>query len=70
MEFSPELQQLLKEKKVTNRTTDRVFVAKNYIEKKYQMKKVSEEERKKGKHLINYIYICISLCVSRMGMLQ
>jgi hypothetical protein len=50
MEFSPELQLLLKEKKVTNRTTDRVFVAKNYIEKKYQMKKVSEEERKKGKH--------------------
>lgn len=54
MEFSPELQLLLKEKKVTNRTTDRVFVAKNYIEKKYQMKKVSEEERKKGMYL--YVY--------------
>jgi len=48
MEFSPELQQLLKDKKLTNRTTDRVFIAKNYIEKKYQMKKISEEERKKG----------------------
>lgn len=68
MEFSPELQLLLKEKKVTNRTTDRVFVAKNYIEKKYQMKKVSEEERKKGMYL--YIYLYMYLYVNRMGMLQ
>jgi hypothetical protein len=49
MEISPEIQRLLKEKKVTNKTIDRVFVAKNYIEKKYQMKKTSEDERKRGK---------------------
>jgi hypothetical protein len=45
MEISSEVQRLLKEKKITNKTIDRVFVAKNYIEKKYQMKKFSEDER-------------------------
>lgn len=57
MEISPEIQRLLKEKKVTNKTIDRVFVAKNYIEKKYQMKKTSEDERKRGKLILNqYLY--------------
>lgn len=49
MEIKPEIQQLLKEKKITNKTIDRVFVAKNNIEKKYQMKRFLEDERKKGK---------------------
>lgn len=57
MEISAEVQKLLKEKKITNKTIDRVFVAKNYIEKKYQMKKLSEDERKKGKEITKHIYI-------------
>ena len=52
MEFGPEIQKLLKEKKITYRTTDRVFIAKNQIEKKYQIKKVTEDERKKGMLII------------------
>lgn len=52
MEFGPDLQKLLKEKKVTSKTTDRVFIAKNYIEKKYQMKKIDEDARKKGMLII------------------
>lgn len=52
MDFGQDLQKLLKEKKVTSKTTDRVFIAKNYIEKKYQMKKIDEEARKKGKIII------------------
>lgn len=49
MDFGPEIQKLLKEKKITSKTTDRVFITKNYIENKYQLKRVSEDERKKGK---------------------
>lgn len=49
MEISSEVQRLLKEKKITNKTIDRVFVAKNYIEKKYEIKKHCEDDRKKGK---------------------
>lgn len=49
MDFGPEVQKLLKEKKISNKTTDRVFIAKNYIEKKYQLKKIDEDQKKKGK---------------------
>lgn len=53
MEISSELQQLMKEKKITNRTIDRLFIAKNYIEKKYQFKKQNEDEKKKEWDLLN-----------------
>ncbi len=44
-----ELQQLLKEGKITPKTMERVNTAKSYIEKKYSLKKLKEEEKKKGK---------------------
>jgi hypothetical protein len=44
-----DLQQLLKEGKISSKTLERVNVAKSYIEKKYSLKKVQEEEKKKGK---------------------
>ena len=56
MEISSEVQRLLKEKKITNKTIDRVFVAKNYIEKKYQIKKCSEEEISQIKGIYNEMY--------------
>lgn len=43
-----DLQQLLKEGKIKAKTLERVNVAKSYIEKKYSLKKVQEEEKKKG----------------------
>ena len=43
-----ELQQLLKEGKITPKTIERVNTAKSYIEKKYSLKKIKEEEKKKG----------------------
>jgi hypothetical protein len=37
-----------REKKISQKTYDRVKVAQNYIEKKYRMKKQEEEEKRKG----------------------
>jgi hypothetical protein len=48
-----ELQQLLKEGKITPKTIERVNTAKSYIEKKYSLKKLKEEEKKKGKIILN-----------------
>jgi hypothetical protein len=47
-----DLQQLLKEGKISSKTLERVNVAKSYIEKKYSLKKVQEEEKKKGKYYL------------------
>jgi hypothetical protein len=47
MSTTPSLQQLLKEKKISAKTMERVQIAKSYIEKKYRMKKIQEEEKKK-----------------------
>lgn len=44
-----DLQQLLKEGKISTKTMEKVTIAKSYIEKKYAMKKEKEEEKKKGK---------------------
>jgi hypothetical protein len=44
-----DLHQLLKEGKISSKTLERVNIAKSYIEKKYSMKKLKEEEKKKGK---------------------
>jgi hypothetical protein len=44
---TPSLQQLQKEGKICNKTLDRVIIAKSYIEKKYRLKKIQEEEKKK-----------------------
>ena len=43
-----DLQTLIREGKITQKTLDRVNIAKSYIEKKYSMKKTQEEEKKKG----------------------
>ena len=43
-----DIHQLLKEGKITMKTIDRVKSAKSYIEKKYSLKKLKEEEKKKG----------------------
>ena len=40
-------------------TYERVRVAKEYIEKKYRLKKEEEQEKKKGNLKINYIYVYI-----------
>ena len=41
------LEQLYKEGRITLQTVERVKIAKSYIEKKYDMKKLKEEKRKK-----------------------
>jgi hypothetical protein len=46
-----DLQQLMKEGKITPKTLERVNTAKSYIEKKYSLKKLKEEEKKKGRFL-------------------
>lgn len=53
MDLSSELQKLLKDKVITNKTIDRLFVAKNYIEKKYKMKKELETEKRKEWEMFN-----------------
>ena len=45
------LEDLIKAKKITNITIDRVEVAKSYIEKKYSLRKQQNEEKQKGKKL-------------------
>jgi hypothetical protein len=40
---------LFREKKINMMTYERVRVAKEYIEKKYRLKTMEEQEKKKGK---------------------
>jgi hypothetical protein len=47
-----DLQTLLKEKKISSKTMERVNIAKSYIEKKYSMKRTQEEEKKSSKCFI------------------
>ena len=47
MSNTQSLQQLQKEGKICNKTLDRVMIAKSYIEKKYKLKRIQEEEKKK-----------------------
>jgi len=49
------LNELLKKGKITNKTIERVIIAKSYIEKKYNILKQKESKKKKG--TINLIYI-------------
>lgn len=48
-----DLQNLVKEGKISATTSNRVIIAKNYIEKKYHLKKSEEEEKKKDWSLFN-----------------
>lgn len=48
-----DLQQLVKEGKISTTTQNRVIIAKNYIENKYQMKKIEEEDKKRDWDLFN-----------------
>ena len=48
-----DIHQMLKEGKISTKTIERVNVAKSYIEKKYSLKKLKEEEKKKGKIISN-----------------
>jgi serine/threonine kinase 38 len=48
-----DLQQLIKEGKISTTTQNRVIIAKNYIEKKYHMKKIEEEEKTRDWDLFN-----------------
>ena len=48
-----DLQQLVKEGKISTTTQNRVIIAKNYIEKKYHMKKMEEEDKKRDWDLFN-----------------
>ena len=47
MDQRPSIEQLLKSKVISQRTFDRVKIAKEYIEKKYRLKKEEEQEKKK-----------------------
>ena len=47
------LQQMLKEGKISNKTLERVQIAKAYIEKKYKVKKMKEEEKRKEWEIFN-----------------
>jgi hypothetical protein len=42
-----DLQNLLKSGKITNKTLDRANIARSYIEKKYSLKKMKEDEKRK-----------------------
>ena len=46
------IQDLIKQGKITNKTLERVAIAKSYIEKKYSIKKIKEEIKKKDWDLI------------------
>ena len=46
------IQDLIKQGKITNKTLERVTIAKSYIEKKYSIKKIKEEIKKKDWDLI------------------
>jgi serine/threonine kinase 38 len=48
-----DLQQMVKDGKISATTQNRVIIAKNYIEKKYHMKKLEEDEKKKDWDLFN-----------------
>lgn len=48
MQNDVSLDQLLKDKKISQKTYDRVKISKSYIEKKYSLRKIKEEEKKKG----------------------
>ena len=41
--------------KITTKTIDRVNIAKSYIEKKYSLRKQKNEEKNKGKNILNII---------------
>jgi hypothetical protein len=49
-----DLEALIKQGKITNKTLVRVQAAKSYIEKKYCMKKMRDEKSKKGKIFSNF----------------
>jgi hypothetical protein len=53
MNTTSSLQQLLKEGKISSRTIERIQIAKSYIEKKYNMKKVQEQDKKKKWEIFN-----------------
>lgn len=59
------LQQLLKEGKISAKTLERVNIAKSYIEKKYSIKKVKEEEKKKG--ILKVIYVRLGIFQQKDG---
>lgn len=42
------LQKLMSDGKITSKTLDRVNIARSFIEKKYSLKKIQDEEKKKG----------------------
>ena len=50
---SETLDQLLKEGKITSFTIERVKIAKSYIERKYDMKRIKEEKKKKDWKIID-----------------
>jgi len=49
------LDDLIKMGKITTKTIDRVNIAKSYIEKKYSLRKQKNEEKNKGKNILNII---------------
>jgi len=58
-----DIHQMMKEGKISSNTLNRVTIAKSYIEKKYKIKKIEEEEKKRGiiiliTHNTYYISIC------------
>ena len=52
----PSIEQLYKEGKISSLTLERVKIAKSYLERKYDMKKIKEEKKKKEWDMIdNYL---------------
>ena len=45
------LDDLIKMGKITSKTTDRVNIVKSYIEKKYSLRKIKNDEKNKGKQI-------------------
>ena len=44
---TPSIEELFKEGKISSFTLERVKIAKSYLERKYDMKKIKEEKKKK-----------------------
>ena len=50
---APSIEELFKEGKISSLTLERVKIAKSYLERKYDMKKIKEEKKKKEWENIN-----------------
>jgi len=57
-----QLQQLIKDGKISNTTLERIQIAKSYIEKKYRLKRIQEDEKRKDWDIFNNKLNELNIC--------